>query len=228
MRNPPAPRDLEARVRAGIEQTGSRRTWFVGLSASVATVIAAIAVVALIGRLPDEPGGSPAPSASESEIASPSAVPATATPEPSAAAAFLAPGDMGYLVLSGDVGSQQLVFHNDANRRRDHRDHAIRRDPCRGALARRPVAGVHLGKGRVRRQGSLGAQPCLTASRCASAAARSSPSPIAWHGPRTARCSRTPWTPSTSGRPSAATHWKPIPIRSMSGSSTPGHARPGA
>jgi hypothetical protein len=113
MRNPPAPRDLEARVRTGIEQTGSRRTWFVGLSASVATVIAAIAVVALIGRLPDEPGGSPAPSASGSEIAPPSAVPATATPEPSAAAAFVAPGDMGYLVLSGDVGNQQLVFHND-------------------------------------------------------------------------------------------------------------------
>jgi hypothetical protein len=111
MRNPPAPRDLEARVRAGIEQTGSRRTWFVGLSASVATVIAAIAVVALIGRLPDEPGGSPAPSASESEIASPSAV--AATPQPSPAAAFLAPGDMGYLILRGDVGNQQLVFHND-------------------------------------------------------------------------------------------------------------------
>jgi Putative zinc-finger/WD40-like Beta Propeller Repeat len=111
MRNPPAPRDLEARVRAGIEPRGSRRTWFVGLGASLATVIAAIAVVALIVRPPDEPGGSPAPSASGSAVESPSAVPAT--PEPSPAAAFLAPGDMGYLVLRGEVGNQQLVFRND-------------------------------------------------------------------------------------------------------------------
>ena len=111
MRTPPAPRDLEARVRAGIEQPGSRRTWFVGLAGSVATVAAAIAVVALIGRLSNEPGSSPSPAPSGSEVASPSTV--EQTPEPSVAAGFLAPGDLGYFILSGDVGNQQLVFHND-------------------------------------------------------------------------------------------------------------------
>jgi hypothetical protein len=111
MQTPRAPRDLEARVRAGIEQPSSRRTWIVGLGASVATVVAAIAVVALLGRLPNEPGSSPSPVPSGSEIASPSIV--EPTPEPSVAAAFLAPSDLGYFILSGDVGAQQLVFHND-------------------------------------------------------------------------------------------------------------------
>ena len=157
MRTPPAPRDLEARVRAGIEQPGSRRTWFVGLAGSVATVAAAIAVVALIGRLSNEPGSSPSPAPSGSEVASPSDRGA----DPRAVHPDRLPGPRRPGLLHPQRRRRQPAARlpQRSNRRRDHRAHALGRHPRGLAFTRRAVARLHLAEGRVGRQRGLGAQP---------------------------------------------------------------------
>jgi hypothetical protein len=90
---------------------GSR---LVRASAAVATMVAAIVLFAVFRQTVDLPGASQEPSASAgpSESAPPSNEPSPNPTEP-AAGKFLAPGDMGYLVLSGGgFADHRLVFVN--------------------------------------------------------------------------------------------------------------------
>jgi hypothetical protein len=119
------PRDLSARVRAGIESGCLGQPWWrrpsglIAIGASVATVAAAILAIVVFGNLQPGPvgqaSGSPkaslsfAPSASVVESEAPSAEPTA--PE------FLAlkPGELGYLSLNGaPFEPLRLTFVNDA------------------------------------------------------------------------------------------------------------------
>lgn len=116
------PRDLAARVRAGIEG-GSDRAWWrrpIGLAAlgtSAVTVAAvALALVVLSNQPPPvgQASGSPeatlslAPSASTVESTAPSVGPSTPP-------TFLAAGQLGYLELTGaSLEAPRLSFINDA------------------------------------------------------------------------------------------------------------------
>jgi len=122
------PRDLAARVRAGIEAgRQAQRPWWrrggglVAAGASLATVAAAALAVVLVSNLPIGPigqGGSPEPSASAttSGEASVSGEPsASGTPsETPSGAVELEPGQLGYLSLVGEPFSEpRLYFVND-------------------------------------------------------------------------------------------------------------------
>ena len=127
------PRDLGARVRAGIEGRGPgfvpwwrRPATLVGAFASVATVAAAIlAVVVLSNALPgpvgssDQASPSPSEAATPSSAASPSAEPSVEpTPAPTPAPPVaLEPGQIGYLQLAGKPQAEwRISFVNDATR----------------------------------------------------------------------------------------------------------------
>ena len=127
------PRDLGARVRAGIEGRGPgfvpwwrRPATLVGAFASVATVAAAIlAVVVLSNALPgpvgssDQASPSPSEAAPPSSAASPSAEPSVEpTPAPTPAPPVaLEPGQIGYLQLAGKPQAEwRISFVNDATR----------------------------------------------------------------------------------------------------------------
>jgi len=122
------PRDLDARVRAGIEAgRRAQRPWWrrggglVATGASLATVAAAALAVVLVSNLPIGPigqGGSPEPSASAttSGEASVSGEPsASGTPsETPSGAVELEPGQLGYMSLVGEPFSEpRLYFVND-------------------------------------------------------------------------------------------------------------------
>jgi predicted anti-sigma-YlaC factor YlaD len=125
LRHVPAPRDLSARVRGGIEAGRftsipwwRRRGGIVAVGASLATVAAAALGVVVISNLNPGPAGqtnSPGPSSSgflsSSAPASPSPS-ATAPPEPALA---LGAGELGYLSLNGaPFEASRLTFVNDA------------------------------------------------------------------------------------------------------------------
>ena len=122
----PAPSDLSARVRSGIEagRLGSIPWWrrpggVVAVGATLATVTAALLAIAVIGNLRPAPVGhaTPSPSASVVPSASVAASPSPsveATPTPERAIA-LGPGELGYLSLSGaSLEAGHLTFNNDA------------------------------------------------------------------------------------------------------------------
>ncbi len=123
------PRDLSARVRAGIEAgRQAPRPWWrrggglVAAGASLATVAAAALAVLVITNLPFGPvgqSGSPTPSASatvpgeRSTSGEPSASGSPA--ETPAGAVGLGPGQVGYLSLVGEPFNEpRLYFVNDA------------------------------------------------------------------------------------------------------------------
>ena len=122
----PAPRDLAARVRTGIE--GGPRAWWRrrpglrAIGASFATVAAAALAVVVLTRPPTHPVGqaSGSPQATLSSAPSPSVVASLApsvapTPEPAFA---LGPGELGYLSLNGgSLEASHLSFINDATGR---------------------------------------------------------------------------------------------------------------
>ncbi|HEX6129432.1 MAG TPA: zf-HC2 domain-containing protein [Candidatus Limnocylindria bacterium] len=125
------PRDLGARVRAGIERSGPgsiawwrRPATLVGAFASVATVAAAtLAVIVFSNALPgpigstDQPSPSSSVSASATPVASMTAAPSVEpTPAPTAAPPVaLEPGQIGYLQLDGEPQTPlDLGFVNDA------------------------------------------------------------------------------------------------------------------
>jgi hypothetical protein len=117
MRHVPAPPDLGARVRAGIERgsKGSlpwwrRRALMIGAGASVATVAAAVMAVLVIGNLPRGPetgqlSNTPLPSSSALPSTGPSAsADQTTEPIPTPTVnpqAFLHPGELGYFSMTG-------------------------------------------------------------------------------------------------------------------------------
>ncbi len=119
------PRDLGARVRAGIEGRGVVPWWrrpstLVAAFASVATVAAAVLAVVVFSNVPRGGVGNATPSPSATHD-TPSPVPSELqpTPVPTAAASErpvvgLAPGELGYLSMDGDRQSElQLSFVND-------------------------------------------------------------------------------------------------------------------
>ena len=117
MRHVPPPRDLGARVRAGVESGRAvglpwwRRPMFLGIAGSVATVAAAVLAIVILGSQPsDPPVGQTTPTASASQPqASTSAQPSASVdpseepiPTPSVnPQAFLRPGELGYLSMTG-------------------------------------------------------------------------------------------------------------------------------
>jgi putative zinc finger protein len=121
MRHVQPPRDLSARVRAGIEsgRLGGlpwwRRPAFLGISATVATVAAGILAVVILNRPPDEGVGNLSPSAQPSasqpvsaSIGPSASINPTDEPLPTPTInpqAFLRPGELGYFSLTG--GSQE-------------------------------------------------------------------------------------------------------------------------
>ncbi len=122
---PPAypPRDLSARVRAGIKSGRVGTSWWrrpiglVALGSSAVTVAAVTLALVVLNRQPSPVGqasGSPeatlsmAPTASVAESVAPSA-------GPSAPATFLGAGQLGYLELTGaSLEAPRLSFINDA------------------------------------------------------------------------------------------------------------------
>lgn len=117
------PRDLAARVRGGIESGRFGVPWWrrpmglVAMSASAVTV-AAVALALIVLNRPSAPVGqaSGTPEASISGAPSPS-VAASSVPSaaPSRLPTFLAPGQLGYLELSGgSLQPSKLTFINDA------------------------------------------------------------------------------------------------------------------
>ena len=118
------PRDLSARVRAGIESGHGRPWWarpsgLIAVGASLATVAAAVLAIVIIGKLDFSSVGtaSNSPVASVSFAPGPSAVetsPATEGPT-QVPALSLGPGELGYLSLTGaPLESSRLSFINDA------------------------------------------------------------------------------------------------------------------
>lgn len=117
------PRDLAARVRGGIESGRFGVPWWrrpiglVAISASTVAVAAVVLALVVLNRQPPPVGqasGSPEPSLSgaPSANASGSIAPSVA---PSRAPTFLAPGQLGYLELSGgSLEASKLTFINDA------------------------------------------------------------------------------------------------------------------
>ena len=120
------PRDLSARVRAGIASRQFGQPWWrrpaglAAIGASFATVAAAVVAVVLFNNVDVGPVGQHSPSPHPSESAAPSATPAvsatpTALPTPVAAFA-LGPGELGYLSLNGaSLEAERLSFNDDAN-----------------------------------------------------------------------------------------------------------------
>jgi hypothetical protein len=107
---PEAPADLHARIGTAVESGSGGGSRVVRVGAAAATVAAAILVFAVFRQTVDLPGASQEPSASAGP--SQSAAPSPSPTEP-AVDAFLAPGDMGYLVLSGGGFSDyRLAFVN--------------------------------------------------------------------------------------------------------------------
>jgi hypothetical protein len=125
LRHVPAPGDLSARVRGGIEAgrfaaiPGWRRPGsIVAIGASLATLAAAALAVVVISNLNPRPVGqtsSPHPSSSELPSASVNESTApSARPTPGTALA-LGPGELGYLSLNGaPLEALRLTFVNDA------------------------------------------------------------------------------------------------------------------
>jgi anti-sigma factor RsiW len=122
----PAPQDLSARVRGGIERGRyAAAPWWrrpgrvVAIGASLATVAAAILAVVVLGNLRPGPVGHATPSPSASALPSAS-VPALATPSVEAtltpvSAITLGPGEIGYLSLNGaSLAPGRLTFSNEA------------------------------------------------------------------------------------------------------------------
>jgi predicted anti-sigma-YlaC factor YlaD len=121
----PAPRDLSARVRRGIEagRFASIPWWrrpggVVAIGASLATVAAAVLAVAVISNLNHGPvGQTSSPGPSSSELPSASLPPSTApSVRPSLEPALaLGSGELGYLSLNGaPLEALRLTFVNDA------------------------------------------------------------------------------------------------------------------
>jgi hypothetical protein len=119
------PRDLPARIRAGIESGRFGKPWWrrpsgvLAVGASLATVAAAVLAVVIFGNLDFGPVGhqSNSPAASGSVEPGPTAVetsPASEKPTPVPAFA-LGPGELAYLSLSGaPLEPQTLSFINQA------------------------------------------------------------------------------------------------------------------
>lgn len=118
MRHVSPPRDLGARVRAGIDRGSSgslpwwrRRSTIIGMGASLATVATAILAVLVIGNLQrglevGQLSQTPTPSSSQSSISVEPSVSGepTAEPQPTATInpqAFLRPGELGYFSMTG-------------------------------------------------------------------------------------------------------------------------------
>lgn len=119
------PRDLSARVRAGIETGRLGAPWWrrpgglIAVGATLATVAAAVLAVVLLGKLNFSPVGN----ASNSPVASVSFAPGPSAVETSAASAAptpipafaLGPGELGYLSLTGaPLGPLRLSLVSDA------------------------------------------------------------------------------------------------------------------
>ena len=119
------PRDLSARVRAGIESGRLGPPWWrrpgglIAIGASVATAAAAVLAIVVFGNFQfgptgqqsssPEPSGSVAPEPSAVETAPASVAPSVAPP------AFLGPGQLGYLELTGaPFEALSLKLVNDA------------------------------------------------------------------------------------------------------------------
>jgi hypothetical protein len=121
LREVPAPRDLGARVRAGIEGRAAAPWWrrpstLVAGVASLATVAAALLAVVVLSGIPRGEVGNATPSPSASVGATPSPVPSEEqpTPEPSQRPVVaLAPGELGYLgAVGGGMSELRLSFRN--------------------------------------------------------------------------------------------------------------------
>jgi hypothetical protein len=126
MRHVAAPRDLGARVRAGIEASATpwwrRPGLLVGIGASLATVAAAVLAVVVLGDLVRQPvadTGSPQVSASvgSSIAASASGSPVqTAAPTPPASVPPIDPDPVGALVYTVDNAESQIEVVTQASR----------------------------------------------------------------------------------------------------------------
>ena len=131
MREVPPPRDLGARVRAGIEGRGFALPWWrrpstlVAGFASLATVAAALLAVVVLSGIPRGGVGNATPTASASASASetPSVEPSeSGAPSPQESsvpttrpAVALAPGELGYLSMDGEPERPLVLsFVNDA------------------------------------------------------------------------------------------------------------------
>ncbi len=123
LRHSAPPADLGARVRTGLERGSflERRWWrrpggILTLGAGLATVAAAAALALVVLNLPSRTPvgatGTPSPSVEATPSGSPTASPSSkstpaSTPLPAAA---LRPGEIGFLSLTGLLGSQQLTL----------------------------------------------------------------------------------------------------------------------
>ncbi len=130
LREVPPPRDLGARVRAGIEGRGAAVPWWrrpstlVAGFASLATVAAALLAVVVFSGIPREGVGNATPTAMTSTVASETQTPeptesvapsAQETAEPtSSTVVALQPGELGYLSVDGEPQSElQQSFVNE-------------------------------------------------------------------------------------------------------------------
>jgi hypothetical protein len=121
MAQPSVPRDMGARVRAGIESGRFGAPWWrrpgglLAVAGSVGTVAAAglLAVFFLnLGR--GQPPVASSVSASPSAVASLSTTPPTSpSPTPSPPASLLSLGDTGYLSLQGTLGQLKMSLRRD-------------------------------------------------------------------------------------------------------------------
>ena len=131
MRHVAPPRDLSARVRAGIEsgRLGGlpwwRRPAFLGIAGGVATVAAAVLAIVVLANQQDQPPvaqGTPSPMASvstPSQSVEPSAsVAPSEEPIPTPTVnpqAFLRPGELGYFSMTGgSLETPKLTFIKNA------------------------------------------------------------------------------------------------------------------
>jgi Putative zinc-finger/WD40-like Beta Propeller Repeat len=118
------PRDLAARVRAGIEagRLGApwwRRRFGVALLASGTMVAAAVLAIIVSSNLHGPVGhATPSPTSSSHNSSAPSAAPASEAPSVAPSAkppTFLGPGELGYLEVSGgSFAAMHMSFINDA------------------------------------------------------------------------------------------------------------------
>ena len=124
LRQPPVPRDLGPRIRAGIESGAFAVPWWrrngllVGVGASLATVAAAVlAVVVISDLLPGPPvasSGSPSATALISLSPAPTATEPAESPAPSPSPPGIAPEAIPpyYLALAGPLESPKLTLRD--------------------------------------------------------------------------------------------------------------------
>ena len=117
------PRDLAARVSAGLESSRPSPWWrrrgsLVAIGASLATVAAAVVAVLILGNLPVGPVGqtsSPHPSASAAPTASGSGAATPSVAPTPAHGLAIGPGELAYLSVSGgSFEALRLTLVNDA------------------------------------------------------------------------------------------------------------------